>query len=64
MLQVPETMCSDETVVPKESSALGEWALTITRSEVWSGPKTMHCISFFLQLVRSLSQVAGCSFDR
>ena len=34
-----------QTVVPKESSVLGEWALTITRSEAGGDPKTMHCIS-------------------
>ena len=62
-MQVPVTMDLGQTVVPKESSVQGEWALTITRSEVGGDPKTMHCISYFLQLVRSLSQVAECSFD-
>ena len=37
--------------------------MPITRSEVGRGPKTTHCIPSFLWLVRSPSQVAGCSFD-
>lgn len=48
--QVPVTEGGDQRVVPEERPALGEWALKIT-------------IPLFLQLIRSLSQVSGCSFD-
>ena len=58
--QVPVTEGGDQRVVPEERPALGEWADSIIGG---GGPKTTHCIPLFLQLIRSLSQVSGCSFD-
>ena len=45
-------MGEDLRVVPEERHALGEWALTITRSEVGGGPNTTHCIPFFFTVTK------------
>ena len=52
MWQVPLTVGEDLRVVPEERHALGEWALTITRSEVGGGPNTTHCIPCFFTVTK------------
>ena len=47
MWQVPLTVGEDLRVVPEERHALGEWALTITRSEVGGGPNTLYSLFFY-----------------
>ena len=63
MWQVPVTEGGDQRLVPEERPALGEWAFKIIRSQVGGGPKTTRGIPLFRHLVKSLSQLSGCSLD-